>query len=78
MTTIQFFDTFDRTKHLIEELCLQYGFKNEWEKIFVYRKWRRQLQIERVLNDIWFHMPDKVNIANSTPGWCELINLIEK
>jgi len=31
-----------------------------------------------ILNDVWFKMPDEVNIRNNTPGWQELLNLIEE
>jgi len=78
MDNDKWFEQFDFTKDKIETLFTSYEFTQEWNTIQNLRKWRRRMAIMVILNDVWFKMPDEVNIRNNTPGWQELLNLIEE
>lgn len=60
--------------------CIEENFRPKiLERLLIARKKEQVHEIKKLLNDIWFYLPDnKFNVIENPKGFSELLHLVEE
>ena len=65
--------TMPKCKWFIEK----YFGEEKYNAILILAESGETLKIYKILNDIWFKLPDSFNILNGMSEWLDFLNLVE-
>ena len=79
-TKIQWLEEFDQTMPKCKWFIDRYLNDAIYDQLMLYRKENNTLEIYKILDHIWFELPDSFCITNQVAmdnGWREFLHLIE-